>query len=213
MSRIFDVLLEQSGPYHVLGEMGPQRFKLEKYGRLGPNQVCLPNFTNESQLETLIFSKGAKGSFVNSELSEPGIRAANKEFQVHKLEFASETIQKVQSSREKYWEFMDAEGQQSGVVQLAPALLEKNNKSIYLLKIKALCSKLDWVELQMANGDKLSVCGEFELYTRDVQALSILARIPYRGGLRVSYAQILPFKNSILKILSRSQYGQSPLQP
>jgi hypothetical protein len=212
MSRIFDVLLEQSGPYHALGEMGHQRFKLEKYGRVGPNQVCLPNFTNESQLETLIFSKGAKGSFVNSELSEPGIRAASKEFQPHKLEFVSDNIQKVQSYREKYWEFDDIEGRSSSVIQLSPNLLEKNNKSIYLLKIKAHCGRQDWVELQMANGDKLSVCGEFELYTRDVQALSILARIPYRGGFRVSYAQILPSKNSILKILSRSQYGQSPLQ-
>lgn len=213
MSRIFDILLEQSGPYYALGEMGDQRFKLEKYGRVGPNQVCIPNFAKDSHYETLTFSRNAKEQFVNSELSEPGIRASEKQFQVHKLEFASDSLQKVQSSREKYWEFQDQEGKQSAVVQLATTLLEKNNKSIYLLKIKANCSRQDWVELQLGNGDKLSVCGEFDLYTRDPQALSMMAKIPFRGSLRVSYAQILPFKNSILKILSRSQYGQSPLQP
>lgn len=213
MSRIFDVLLEQSGPYYALGEMGDQRFKMEKYGRAGPNQICIPNFEKDSHYETLTFSRNARETFVDTELSGPGVRMAEKTFQSHKVEFVSDNLNRVQSSKDKYWEFQDHTGIQSSVVQLAPTLLEKNNKSTYFLKIKANCSRQDWVELQLANGDKLSVCGELFLHTRDPQALSMLAKIPYRGSLRISYAQILPFKNSILKILSRSQYGQSPLQP
>jgi hypothetical protein len=210
MSRIFDVMLDAPGPYYVTGAKGDQRFKLDKYGTRGPNQVCLPDFQDDTAVETLIFSKSATGTFVNSELSAPGLRTSEKQMIAHNLDYVAPNVEKVKSSVQQYWELRNHEFV-SQVAQFSTPPLTKSNKAIYLLKISATCSRMDFVEIQLGNGDRLSVCGDFVLYSRDLSAMTLMVKMPPKSYLRVSFAQILPQKDTILKLLSRSQYGQGPV--
>jgi hypothetical protein len=209
MSRIFDVQLDAPGPYYALGVQGSNRFKLEKYGARGPNQMTLPAFANKDELETITFSKGATGKFVESELSSPATYLIQHDIVAHDLVHKSNDLESVKSSIKQYWEVHNRR-HTAQVAQFSPKPHIRSNKATYLLDIHCNCSKTEFVELQLGNGDKLSVCGDFKLLSRDPSVLSVLAKMPGKSMLRLSYAQILPQKDSVLKLLARRQYGQGP---
>ena len=213
MSRIFDVQLEKSGMYYVQSNCGHSRFRASKYGVAGPNQILLPSYIEPQSEELISWSQGATGKKVATNLDEVARESHGKELLAHKIEYSSGDLQVVRSNVKQYVEATTHMAANTQVLQLAPMPIVNSNKATYYLRIESLCPKLDFVELAFGTGDTLLVNGNFELYGRDKSLLSVLAKIPGRSKFKISYAQILPKKDSILKILSRAQYGQNPLQP
>lgn len=213
MSRIFDVLVPSNGMYFVQSSCGPQKFRATKYGVKGPNQILLPSYANPQEEELLTWQGVDKFAQVSTNLDDVARQSHDKQLLAHNIDYAAENLQVVKSQVHQYVEANTHYATQQQVLQLSPGSLVHSNKATYYLYLKAVCSKMDFVELSLGTGDNLQINGEFHLYGRDKSLTTLIARIPPRASLRISYAQILPQKDTILKLLSRSQYGQSPLQP
>jgi len=213
MSRIFDVLVPASGMYFVQSSCGNQKFRASKYGVKGPNQILLPTYVDPQEEELLTMQGVDKFSKVETNLDEVARKSHDKQILAHRIDYASGNLQVVKSQVHQYVDANSHYADQQQVLQLSPNSFVPSNKATYYLHLKAVCSKMDFVEISLGTGDTLHINGEFELYGRDKSLLTMIARIPARASFRVSYSQILPQKDTILKLLSRSQYGQSPLQP
>lgn len=213
MSRIFDVQLEKSGMYYVQSNCGHSRFRASKYGVAGPNQILLPSYVDPKEEELISWSSGAVGRKVETNLDDVARESHGKQITAHKIEYASGNLQVVRSNVQQYIEASTLMSGSTQVLQLAPMPVTNSNKATYYLKLKAVCPRLDFVELAFGTGDTILINGDFEIYGRDKSLLNLIAKIPHRSTFRISYAQILPQKDTILKLLSRVQYGKNPLQP
>ena len=214
MSRIFDVMLKESGMYYVYSSRGHSRFRIEKYGVRGPNQILLPEYANPEEDEILTWSDIVeKATKVETNLDDVARTSHDKQLLAHVIEHTSQDLQVVRSNLNQYVEATNYYSSLPQILQIAPLPLAGSNKATYYLKLVATCSKKDFVTLQFGNGESLEINGEFHLYARDKGILNMLVRVPSRGKFRTSYSQILPAKDTILKLLSRVQYGQSSFQP
>jgi hypothetical protein len=214
MSRIFDVILEQSGMYSVLSTCGKSRFRTRKYGTRGQNQILLPTYANEDEEEVLTWSANVSSARkVDTNLDEVARESHDKQLMAHKLEHTSKDLQVVRSGLHQYVEANNMFSAVQQVMQLGPLPITNSNKAAYYLKLNATCSRMDFVEVQFGTGDMIEINGDFNLFARDKTILNLIVRMPSRSKFRTSYSQILPAKESILKLLSRVQYGKSPIQP
>lgn len=207
MSRIFDVLLEKSGMYTVQSVCGGQRFMLRKYGVAGPNQIILPSYKKPQEEEILVWSPGATARKVDSNLDEIARTSHDKQVLAPKIEHSSANVQVVKSNVKQYIEGDTHYSVTQQVLQLGPNPLTPSNKATYYLSLTAVCAKMDYVEVALGTGDTLFLNGDFDYYCRDRSALNLIARIPPRSVFRVSYSQILPVKDTILRVLTKAQYG------
>lgn len=207
MSRIFDVLLEKSGTYTVQSLCGSQRFMIRKYGVAGPNQIILPSYKNPQEEEILVWSPGATGRKVESNLDEVARTSHDKQVLAPRIEHASANMQVVKSNLRQYIEGDTHYSSNQQVLQLSPNSLIPSNKATYYLMLEATCARMDYVEVALGTSDTLFINGNFDYYCRDRSALYLIARIPPRSIFRTSYSQILPIKDTILRVLTKAQYG------
>lgn len=212
MSRIFDVVLDKSSTHFVQSVCGNERFMIRFHGVAGPNQIILPSYANPQEQETIIWSPGVTARKVDSDLDTIARTSSDKEVLAHVIGYSSPGLQVVKSNLKQYIEGNSNYSVGQQILQLSPQHFIPSNKATYYLKLLAKASRTDYVEVSLGSGITLHLNGEFDYYCRDKTALSLIARMPTRAVFRVSYAQILPMKDTILKLLTRSQYGQSSLQ-
>lgn len=211
MSRIFEYLLDTSKRIRIKESLGENYYSLETRGMRGLNQVILPNFkdaeedsTPETSIELRPIPSTLETLNITNEVSKGNAHLAPME-----ITGASPELDLIVSSVGNYTEASNFRTYSALSVSLKPKSLEPSNRSQYYLSFRAIAPKMDPVEIHLSNGDILSVRGDIELFFRDKARLNFTARIPFRSILRVSYAQILPAKESLLSRLRKSQYAIS----
>ena len=209
MSRIFDVLLEKSGTYTVNSVCGQERFMLRLYGVAGPNQVILPDYKNPQEQETLVWSTGVTARKVDSDLDTIARESHGMQVLAHNIGHASNDLQVVKSNLRQYIEADSIYCMSPQMLQLIPAPVTNSNKATYYLYLRATAPRMDYVEVSLGSGITMHINGEFDYYCRERSAINLVARIPARSLFRASYSQILPVKDTILRVLTKAQYGQS----
>jgi hypothetical protein len=206
MSQTFDVYPAENGLIKLTSIKGGERFTVAKMGYVGPNRLVTPSFVNIDQ-EPL--------NSCNAKFSEAASLATKDDRTLLGFHptYMSRDIGVVKSQVGGYLEANSYSSRHSEHVILEAQHLTKTNKAHYYFKLLGQCPKMDEIVVRLADGTTINFNGEIEMYSYDKDILALQVQLPPNSRIRASFAQIIPKKDSILKMLSRIQYGQNSFQP
>lgn len=206
MNQTFDILLTESMliAAEVLAPAG--RLSISKLGRRGLNKLSIPHIQEDQEvlLNPMIVAAGTPATHKLPE---------DLQWDVPRIAFAAADLRTYAAKTLGYLEFGNVYGGTALLGQVAPPVhFSRTSKLGNWLRVDIVHQRQIDQAVELTIGEyNIRTNAGFYLYSAYPDIFQALLSVPPGKEVRMSMAQEVSKKDSLLKILSRSQYAQVPV--